>query len=134
MSEIWFTSDLHMMHNKDFLYEPRGFSNERDMCEALVENWNKIVKPEDTVYDLGDVALSDIQTATKYIKKLNGKHFLIRGNHDTDKKIEYLVDSCLDRFFYVGWADMLKYEKYHFYMSHYPALTANLMIKNFLNT
>jgi calcineurin-like phosphoesterase family protein len=131
MSEIFFTSDLHMMHNKGFLFEPRGFSNETDMCEALVENWNKIVKSEDTVYDLGDVALSDIQTATKYIKKLNGKHFLIRGNHDTDKKIEYLIDSCWNKFFYVGWADMLKYEKYHFYMSHYPTLTAKYDDKKF---
>ena len=131
MSETWFTSDLHMMHNKGFLFEPRGFSNERDMCEALVENWNKIVKPNDIVYDLGDIALSDVQEAAKYIKKLNGKHFWIRGNHDTNNKVDYLMDNCWDKLYFIGWADMLKYDKYHFYMSHYPALTANFDDKKF---
>lgn len=131
MSEIYFTSDLHMMHNKGFLFEPRGFSNERDMCEALVENWNKIVKPDDIVYDLGDIALSDVQEAAKYIKKLNGKHFWIRGNHDTNNKVDYLMDTCWDKLYFAGWADMLKYNKYHFYMSHYPALTANYDDKKF---
>ena len=131
MSETWFTSDLHMMHNKGFLFEPRGFSNERDMCEALVENWNKIVKPNDIVYDLGDIALSDVQEAAKYIKKLNGKHFWIRGNHDTNNKVDYLMDNCWDKLYFTGWADMLKYDKYHFYMSHYPALTANFDDKKF---
>ena len=131
MSEIYFTSDLHMMHNKGFLFEPRGFSNERDMCEALVENWNKIVKPDDVVYDLGDIALSDVQEAAKYIKKLNGKHFWIRGNHDTNNKVDYLMDTCWDKLYFIGWADMLKYNKYHFYISHYPTLTANYDDKKF---
>ena len=131
MANIWFTSDLHMMHNKAFLWGPRGFSNEKEMCEALVENWNKVIKPEDTVYDLGDMALSDVQEAAKYIKKLNGKHFWIRGNHDTNNKVDYLMDTCWDKLYFVGWADMLKYNKYHFYMSHYPTLTANFDDKKF---
>ena len=125
MSEIWFTSDLHIMHNKGFLYEPRGFTNEKDMCEALVENWNKVVKPEDTVYDLGDMALSDVETATKYISKLNGRHFWIQGNHDTDNKIDYIINKCWDKVYYCGWAQVFKHGKYRFYLSHYPTLTAN---------
>ena len=131
MSEIWFTSDLHMMHNKGFLYEPRGFTNEKDMCEALVENWNKVVKPEDTVYDLGDMALSDVETATKYISKLNGRHFWIQGNHDTDNKIDYIINECWDKVDYCGWAQVLKHGKYRFYLSHYPTLTANFDEKHF---
>lgn len=131
MSNIWFTSDLHMMHDKGFLFEPRGFSNEKDMCEALVENWNKVVKPEDTVYDLGDMALTDVQAAAKYIQKLNGKHMWIRGNHDTDNKIDYLMDYCWDKLYFIGWADVLKDGKFRFYMSHYPTLTANYDDKKF---
>ena len=132
MSEIYFTSDLHMMHNKGFLYEPRGFSNELDMCEALVENWNKVVKPEDIVYDLGDLALSDVQTAAKYIRKLNGKHYWICGNHDTKNKIDYIMNYCWDQMYYCGWADMLKYDKkFSIYMSHYPTFTANYDDKKF---
>ena len=131
MANIWFTSDLHMSHKAQFLWEPRGFSNENEMNEVLVENWNKVVKPEDIVYDLGDIALSDVQTAAKYIKKLNGKHFWIRGNHDTNNKVQYLIDYCWDQLYYVGWAEVLKEGKFRFYMSHYPTLTANYDDKKF---
>lgn len=131
MSNIWFTSDLHLMHDKAFLWEPRGFSNQEEMCETIVENWNSIVKPEDTVYDMGDMALSDVQAAVKYLKKLNGKHFWIRGNHDTNNKVQYIMDYCWDQIYYVGWADVLKEGKYRFYMSHYPTLTTNYDDKKF---
>lgn len=131
MSNIWFTSDLHLMHDKAFLWEPRGFSNQKEMCEAIVENWNSVVKPEDIVYDMGDMALSDVQSAVKYLKKLNGKHFWIRGNHDTDNKIQYIMDYCWDQIYYIGWADVLKEGKYRFYMSHYPTLTTNYDDKKF---
>ena len=118
-------------HNKSFLYGPRGFSNEKDMCEALVENWNKVVKPEDTVYDLGDIALTDVQTAAKYIKKLNGKHMWIRGNHDSDNKVDYLMDYCWDNLYFIGWADVLKIGKKSFYLSHYPTIISNFDDKYF---
>lgn len=131
MSNIWFTSDLHLMHDKAFLWEPRGFSNQQEMCETIVENWNSVVKPEDTVYDMGDMALSDVQAAVKYLKKLNGKHFWIRGNHDTNNKVQYIMDYCWDQIYYVGWADVLKEGKYRFYMSHYPTLTTNYDDKKF---
>ena len=131
MSNIWFTSDLHLMHDKAFLWEPRGFSNQQEMCEPIVENWNSVVKPEDTVYDMGDMALSDVQAAVKYLKKLNGKHFWIRGNHDTNNKVQYIMDYCWDQIYYVGWADVLKEGKYRFYMSHYPTLTTNYDDKKF---
>lgn len=131
MADIWFTSDLHMMHNKAFLWEPRGFSNEKEMCEALVENWNKIVKPEDTVYDLGDMALSDVQVAVKYLQKLNGKHFWIRGNHDTENKVDYIMNACWDKMYYCSWAEVIKHNKQSIYMSHYPTLTSNYDDKKF---
>ena len=131
MADIWFTSDLHFMHNKEFLYGPRGFSNEREMSEALVENWNSVVKPEDIVYDLGDLALSDVQEAVKYIKKLNGKHYCLIGNHDTRKKIEYIYDYCRDKVDFLGFAEQMKYGKSHFFLCHYPTNTSNFDDKKF---
>ena len=35
---IYFTSDLHIGHDKDFLYKPRGFNNVWDMDNAIIEN------------------------------------------------------------------------------------------------
>lgn len=60
MSKIWFTSDTHFCHDRGFLYEPRGFTNVEDMNEAIVQRWNSVVAPEDTVYHLGDAMLNDL--------------------------------------------------------------------------
>ena len=125
MSNIWFTSDLHLSHNKEFLWGPRGFKNEKEMNEAIVENWNSVVKPGDEVYNLGDMALSDMEDAAKYLRQLNGTHLWIYGNHDTDKKIDYFADE-VSNLYMIGYAWVIKYDKkYSLYMSHYPTLTTN---------
>lgn len=52
----------------------------------LQENWQKVVKPEDTVIVCGDVSWAmDIKDAVEdftFIEKLNGKKILLKGNHD----------------------------------------------------
>lgn len=127
---IFLTSDLHFNHNKDFVYEPRGFSSVTDMNEAIIQNWNAVVTIEDDVYLLGDVCLgggSDevLRQNHKLIQSLKGKIHLIRGNHDSDTRMQ-MYSECYNIVEIGKWADMLKYGKYHFYLSHYPALTSNL--------
>lgn len=129
MAEIFLTSDLHLMHNKDFLFRPRGFTSTEEMCEAIVERWNSIVHEGDVVYNLGDIALSDTGAAISYLQRLNGQQIWLRGNHDTVNKIEYILDSCpniqllgdLD----TSYATVIKSGKWSFYLSHYPTLTVN---------
>ena len=36
MNNIWFTSDLHINHNKEFLWGPRGFVNEKEMNDKTL--------------------------------------------------------------------------------------------------
>ena len=96
MANIWFTSDLHLSHKAEFLWQPRGFTSQKEMNEALVENWNSVVKPEDEVYNLGDMALTDPEDALKYLRQLNGKHWWIYGNHDTKHKINLFIDMILN--------------------------------------
>lgn len=128
--EIWLTSDTHFSHNKEFLYGPRGFKNVKDMNIAIVENWNSVVKPDDEVWHLGDMALGDIDDACKYINQLNGTIRWIRGNHCTSKKIGKIVEEC-PAVLEIGWAYQIKFGKYSIYMSHYPTLTANFDDKYF---
>lgn len=132
MGEIFFTSDTHFCHDKEFLYHPRGFSNVKDMNEALVEEWNKMVKPEDEVYHLGDLALNDIDMAIHYINQLNGTIQWITGNHDTRNKIDKIMEEC-PHVWEIGWAWQMRYGKLHLYLSHYPTLTANFDQKHFSN-
>jgi calcineurin-like phosphoesterase family protein len=52
------------------------------MDETLIQNWNKVVKPGDIVYHLGDVAMGDRPALGSVMARLNGRKRLIVGNHD----------------------------------------------------
>ena len=126
---IWFTSDLHFSHNREFIYGPRGFSNVEDMNRAIVENFNKVVGPNDDVYILGDVCLgggSDeaMRANKEMISSLKGKLHIILGNHDSDARIE-MYKNCHNVVEVVD-AKFFKYDGWTFFLSHYPSNTSNL--------
>lgn len=79
---IWFTADLHLGHANIIKYCRRPFSTVDEMNEAIVSNWNAAVKPQDSVWVLGDFALKEAWT---WVPRLNGSVFLVLGNHDRDK-------------------------------------------------
>ena len=58
------------------------------------------------------------------LKQLNGQIKIVLGNHDTKTRIKAYQE--LDNVEVLGYAAMLKYKKYHFYLSHYPTLTSNM--------
>ncbi|MEA5602409.1 metallophosphoesterase family protein [Nostoc sp. UHCC 0252] len=89
---IWFTADTHFGHKKILEYTERPFSSIEEMDEALIENWNSKVTADDEVYHLGDVGLCSPQKLKKILERLNGKIYLIRGNHDK------AAEACKDRF------------------------------------
>ena len=123
---IFFTSDLHIGHDKPFLYEPRGFSSIIDHDTAVLNNWNSIVTDEDTVYILGDLCLGqDILEQSRIFYNLKGIKKFIYGNHDTSARIErYKNDYNMED---LGYANVLKYsKKYSLYLSHYPTFCSNM--------
>lgn len=124
--KIFFTSDTHFGHNKDFLFGPRGFSNWIEHGEAIVENWNSVVSQEDTVYHLGDIALTkeNEAQAIEWINRLHGTIFWVAGNHDTDGRIEEFTKRCPNVHF-IGYAHRLKIDGYSLYLSHFPTITEN---------
>ena len=112
---IWFTSDWHFSHQKPFIYQPRGYNSPEEMNIDLIERYNRFVAPEDEVYCLGEL-----------MRQLNGLIHIIRGNHDSDKKLDMyarlpnVVEICEAKF--------LKFEKYHFYLCHFATATTNFDI------
>lgn len=52
------------------------------MDRTIIANWNATVKPEDTIYHLGDVAFTSPDRAKHILSCLNGYKILILGNHD----------------------------------------------------
>jgi len=78
----YFTSDTHFGHANIIKYCNRPFANAGEMDRFIVEEWNKIVKPEDTVYHMGDVAFTSPEWCKHIIENLNGYKILVLGNHD----------------------------------------------------
>ena len=120
---IYITSDLHLCHNKTWIYYERGFQSVEEMNETIVNNWNSMITNEDDVYILGDLMLEDNDRGMELLRSLNGKLHIILGNHDTParqelyKELSNVVEMC--------YATVLKYKHYNFYLSHYPTLCAN---------
>lgn len=122
---IWFTSDLHFYHDKDFIYRERRCSSIEEMNEEIIKKHNSIVGKNDTVYILGDCGLgSDTQAIIDCLTQLNGELILIIGNHDTDNRVSMYQEANI--FKEIKYADRLTYKKRKFFISHYPMLTGDL--------
>ena len=67
--------------------------------------------------------LGDNDYSLSCVKQLNGKLHIIRGNHDTNTRIE-LYKNC-PNIIEVAEGKYFKWNKYNFYLSHYPTLTSN---------
>lgn len=85
---IYVTSDPHFNHTNIIPYENRPFKDISHMNRSLIDNWNSVVKPDDTIYCLGDFAFRhDIKGVAncnleQIFKELNGHKHLLIGNHD----------------------------------------------------
>lgn len=79
---VYFTSDLHFGHKNIIKYCNRPWDDVESMNEGLISNWNAVVRPEDTVVVLGDVALGRHEVGLGLVSRLHGIKLLIPGNHD----------------------------------------------------
>jgi len=82
MSQIYFTSDIHIGHANIIAYSGRPFDDVPDMNAKLVEGWNQIVHPADTVYILGDLVMGKLDDSLPIAGQLQGHKILVPGNHD----------------------------------------------------
>jgi calcineurin-like phosphoesterase family protein len=81
--KIRFISDLHYGHtNINEKHDKRGFATTLEMDEYMIKQWNSVVAKDDEVYVLGDFSFYGGKETNEIIKRLNGKIFLIEGNHD----------------------------------------------------
>ena len=120
----YYISDLHF-HHRSLINEMdhRGFADIDAMNTYMIEKWNAKVRKNDETVILGDFAFADGKTANELLKSLNGKKFLIRGNHDR----YFLDDSSFDTSL-LGWVRdyaELRDNKRTVVLSHYPIMCYN---------
>lgn len=121
---IYFTSDLHFNHNKEFVWKERGFSSVAEMNEAILKNFNSIVTNEDDLYILGDLMLEDNEKGLELLGQLPGKIHIILGNHDTNSRIKLYKQ--LPNVIEITYGARIRYHKWSFFLSHYPTLVNNM--------
>jgi calcineurin-like phosphoesterase family protein len=80
----WFVSDTHWGHANIIKYSNRPFRDVDEMNELMLQEWNKHVKPGDTVYHMGDVAFMPFPKLKNYLWRMNGDIYVTLGNHDKD--------------------------------------------------
>lgn len=106
--KVWFTSDWHFGHKNVINYCNRPYKDVEQMHKALIKIWNKTVKPQDTVYFLGDFSLNP-KWSRLLVKDLNGKKIMVAGNHDachiSNKKHEKFINKYRED----GWLEVYPY-------------------------
>jgi calcineurin-like phosphoesterase family protein len=82
-------ANILKFHNSHGVYVRPGFKDVHEMDEHMIERWNAVVRPQDHVYHLGDVAM--VANALPLCKRLHGHKRLVRGNHDIFRTRLYLA-------------------------------------------
>ena len=82
---VWFTSDTHFNHDKEFIYKSRGYSNRYEHNDALINKINELVRVEDTLIHLGDFCLNiTMPEFEEILGRINCQNILyIWGNHNS---------------------------------------------------
>lgn len=125
---VYFTSDLHLGHNREFIYKNRGFTDIVSHDKAVIDGINEVVTEDDYLWILGDICFGDISKddERKYFEdliKINcGNVNVIIGNHDSPSKVEFYKELGWN---VVGYAYLLNVKKHPYMLSHYPTLTRN---------
>ena len=117
-SRVYFTSDTHFNHTNIISYCQRPFKNVDEMNERIIANWNEVVSEDDIIFHLGDFCLGRAAEWTRLLDRLNGKIYLIMGNHDRKN----IRQGFMDRFEHVAMQMHIEVGKQRIYLNHYPFL------------
>lgn len=118
VAKVYFTSDTHFNHANIISFCSRPFKNVNEMNETLIANWNRVVGADDIVFHLGDFCLGGSAEWTNVLNRLNGKIYLIVGNHD----MKNLRQSYYDRFEEIVMQKHIEIGKQKIYLNHCPFL------------
>ena len=113
IGKLFIISDTHFYHKNIIKYCDRPFKDVDEMNKAIIDNWNSVVSHNDTVLCLGDFLLGGASRFDEIVPHLNGRLYLIKGNHD-DKSNKFYLEHG-----FTGVTDSpLEYENIIF--SHHP--------------
>ena len=105
---IWLVSDCHYKH--DWL-EEKGY-RPANITDVIVKNINAVVRPQDTLINLGDISWDD------NLRLPNCRNILVKGNHDSHPYQWYMskgFDFACEEF-------SIRYGGYNILFTHQPKI------------
>lgn len=120
----YYIADLHFWYSRmNQNMDKRGFDTAEAMNEYMISRRNSRIRKQDEVVILGDLCISTkAAAANAIIEHLNGRKYLIVGNHD-----KYINDKEFDRSLLKGIESYMELNdnKRKIILSHYPIMCYN---------
>lgn len=119
----YYIADLHFYHAAmNDRMDHRGFADVEEMNEYMINKWNQKVRKNDDVVIIGDLSWGNAEETSQLTRRLNGKLYLIQGNHD-----RFVSKTTMDmrRFVWVKPYEELYDNKRKVVLCHYPIMCYN---------
>ncbi len=125
--KTWYSSDFHLGHRREFIWESRGYKSPEDHTDSIISTVNDYVKENDILFNLGDLCLNTTpEEIENYLSRIVCKNiWCLFGNHNNphEKTIYRPVrDKCTPE--NIHWAFPLTYKNLT-YIGHYNEIIVN---------
>ena len=119
----YYIADSHFFHGAlNTKMDRRGFESVEAMNEYMLRQWNRKVRKNDEVVILGDLSWGKAEETNELLERLNGRLYLIQGNHDRFLKNK---DYNAGRFVWIKPYEELQDNKRKVILCHYPIMCYN---------
>lgn len=119
----YYISDCHFFHESmNTSMDCRGFEDVDSMNQLMVQRWNSKVGTKDEVVVLGDFSLGTAEQTNFLLEQLNGRKYLILGNHDNVVRRRRFRQELFE---WIKPYEELHDQKRKVILSHYPLLCYN---------
>lgn len=119
----YYIADLHFFHeNINTRLDCRGFADVGEMNEYMKYKWNRKVRSNDEVVIIGDLSWGTAEQTNELLEQLQGRLFLITGNHDKFVKRPEFKSS---RFIWIKPYEELLDNRRKVVLCHYPIMCYN---------
>lgn len=119
----YYIADLHFFHGAlNHKMDKRGFESAEAMNEYMLDQWNRRVGKNDEVVILGDLSWGKPKETNDLLEKLQGRLYLIEGNHDRFLKNK---EFNAGRFVWIKPYEELRDNNRKVILCHYPIMCYN---------
>lgn len=81
---VYWLSDTHLNHNRDFVYGARGFKSALEMTDTIIDKINELVRPNDILMHAGDFCLNTEESGlNSLLARIHCQNiYMTWGNHN----------------------------------------------------